>query len=151
MDVFRKKNYRLSTTIPGMDRPSFNTTVVLDTAPAQTWSHKRCFPNAWSKTSIATDLTRIRASGNDPVKFAKFIPPQVRLRDFTVKIWFRVVKGLAVIFILCTQFIDKLIKSISTMDRVVELFRSSPVPNNEISAHDGAALRNASLSHCQRL
>lgn len=101
MDFFHKKNYPLQGTSSGADGTSLNTTdilymraglvntaAVLDTGAGPNLTCEEWHRNAWSRISDRTGSSQLPDAGNEHMKVSKAIQPQVRLGDFTIKIWF---------------------------------------------------------------
>lgn len=99
-----QKDYRVEVTISDNVGLSVKESTVLYTGSGPTLVNEGCLSQTFSDTAVTTSLSRLRASGNEPMRVEKFIPLDVQLGDKSVKVWFRVVNNLAVEVVLGTLF-----------------------------------------------
>lgn len=107
--------------------------------------------DSWTSAAITTYLHRLRAAGSTLIAVYRFIPLQVQLSSLSVRSWFGIVRGLEVNVLMVTSFIYKCLANISPLRQVFYLFRSVPVPINDVSSDQGVSLRNAFLAYIRRV
>lgn len=129
MDLFRTKHYRLQATITGSDNSLLPITIVHDTEDGPHFVIKKFYVDICTSAFITNILPRLRAAGNEPIFISKFIPLQVQLGNLSVRVWFGILKRLAVNVLMGSPFLYSFIASISLVRQLVELVRFSPYPS----------------------